>query len=217
MSDERQRFMPMPKDRLTGETLHYKEAVLLTNPTNPEFKGEGALLNKILHPMLVHMFFLFISKQPVPGASAFVGLASLGDAGSWQLESKDYQFWTQTDQNGNFLIRNAIFETYSLFAWVPGTLGDYKYDYDITISQETIVEERNMVFKAPRKGVTLWEIGIPDRSAAKFFIPDPSSEFKRHKYGVEIEKFRQYGLWTRYEDLYPQKDLVFRIGTSASQ
>ncbi|KAL0379039.1 UNVERIFIED_CONTAM: hypothetical protein Sradi_3209400, partial [Sesamum radiatum] len=98
-----------------------------------------------------------------------------------------YQFWTQTDQNGSFLIRNVIPGTYSLFAWVPGTLGDYKYAYDIIISQGTIVQARNMVFKAPRKGATLWEIGIPDRSATEFFIPDPSPKFKIHKYKIEIE------------------------------
>lgn len=40
MSDERQRFMPMYEDRESGEKLAYKEAVLLTNATNPEFNGE---------------------------------------------------------------------------------------------------------------------------------------------------------------------------------
>lgn len=40
MSDERQRFMPMPEDRESSDPLAYKEAVLLKNPTNPEFEGE---------------------------------------------------------------------------------------------------------------------------------------------------------------------------------
>lgn len=40
MSDERQRVMPMPQDRANGQTLDYPEAVLLTNPTNPQLKGE---------------------------------------------------------------------------------------------------------------------------------------------------------------------------------
>lgn len=40
MSDERQRFMPTPEDRESGEPLAYKEAVLLKNPTNPDFNGE---------------------------------------------------------------------------------------------------------------------------------------------------------------------------------
>ncbi|KAL0449599.1 UNVERIFIED_CONTAM: hypothetical protein Slati_1516300 [Sesamum latifolium] len=262
MSDERQRLMPMPNDRLTGETLDYKEAVLLKNPTNPEFKGEvddkyfyscenkdnqvhgwissdppvgfwmitpsnefrtgGPVKQDLTSHVGPYVLAMqkevaswpysfpfsedyvksnqrgaisgqllvddwFTNKQPMPGSSVFVGLAPPGVAGSWQLESKGYQFWTQTDQNGNFLIKNVIPGTYSLFAWVPGTLGDYKYADDVTISQGTIVEARNMIFKAPRKGETLWEIGIPDRSAAEFFIPDPSPEFKIHNIELKLK------------------------------
>ena len=31
----------------------------------------------------------------------------------------------------------------------------------------------DLVYEPPRDGPTLWEIGIPDRSAAEFYIPDP--------------------------------------------
>lgn len=31
----------------------------------------------------------------------------------------------------------------------------------------------DLVFEPPRDGPTLWEIGIPDRSAAEFYVPDP--------------------------------------------
>ena len=30
-----------------------------------------------------------------------------------------------------------------------------------------------IVFEPPRDGPILWEIGIPDRSSAEFFVPDP--------------------------------------------
>ena len=42
MADNRQRFMPLPDDRLAdrGQVLAYPEAVLLVNPVEPEFKGE---------------------------------------------------------------------------------------------------------------------------------------------------------------------------------
>ena len=40
VSDERQRVMPTPRDRETGQLLGYGEAVLLTNPANPTLKGE---------------------------------------------------------------------------------------------------------------------------------------------------------------------------------
>lgn len=35
------------------------------------------------------------------------------------------------------------------------------------------VQVGELVFEPPRDGPTLWEIGIPDRSAAEFFVPDP--------------------------------------------
>ena len=40
ISDDRQRIMPMPQDRDTGLPLAYKEAVLLTDPINPDLRGE---------------------------------------------------------------------------------------------------------------------------------------------------------------------------------
>ncbi|KAG8383634.1 hypothetical protein BUALT_Bualt04G0034400 [Buddleja alternifolia] len=171
------------------------------------------------HMMVLYIYiyiyiYRFVTKRAVPGGSAYVGLAAPGAAGSWQLENKGYQFWTQTDKSGNFMIKNVIPGTYSLFAWVPGTVGDYKHASDITITPGSNVKASNVVFKAPRKGSTLWEIGIPDRTAAEFFIPDASPQFKIHSYNHPVEKFREYGLWERYKDVYPRNDLVFTIGTS---
>lgn len=40
LSDTRQRSMPAMKDRLTGQNLAYPEAVLLTKPIDPQFRGE---------------------------------------------------------------------------------------------------------------------------------------------------------------------------------
>jgi rhamnogalacturonan endolyase len=35
----------------------------------------------------------------------------------------------------------------------------------------------DLVYEPPRDGPTLWEIGIPDRSAAEFFVPDPDPKY----------------------------------------
>lgn len=35
----------------------------------------------------------------------------------------------------------------------------------------------DLVYKPPRDGPTLWEIGIPDRSAAEFYVPDPNPKY----------------------------------------
>ncbi|EYU30913.1 hypothetical protein MIMGU_mgv1a018512mg [Erythranthe guttata] len=342
VSDSRQRFMPKVKDRENGKVLDYKEAVLLTNATNPAFNGEvddkylytcdnkdikvhgwvgsnpslgfwmitpsnefrtgGPLkqdLTTHLGPTVLHYFtsthysgevlaikfkteeywkkvigpvyiylnsndsanadpsilwidakqrmqkeeaswpyefplsddFVksnqrgalsgqllvrdwFVNKQAVPGASAYVGLAPPGKVGSWQFENKGYQFWTKTNKDGSFSIKNVIPGNYSLFAYVPGFIGDYKHASDITITPGSNIQATNVVFDAPRNGPTLWEIGIPDRSAAEFFIPNTDSRFKIHQYKKPVERFRQYGLWERYEKLYPRKDLVFTIGSS---
>lgn len=29
-----------------------------------------------------------------------------------------------------------------------------------------------------------------------------------------VNRFRQYGLWDRYTDLYPNKDLAYKVGVS---
>ncbi|KAL2520820.1 Rhamnogalacturonate lyase family protein [Forsythia ovata] len=52
----------------------------------------------------------------MPAKSAYVGLAAPGNLGSWQEETKGYQFWTQTDEMGYFTIRNVRASTYNLNA-----------------------------------------------------------------------------------------------------
>lgn len=44
ISDDIQREMPTAKDRKNARKLAFKEAVLLTNPSNPRLKGEVIVL-----------------------------------------------------------------------------------------------------------------------------------------------------------------------------
>lgn len=39
------------------------------------------------------------------------------------------------------------------------------------------VDVGELVYEPPRDGPTLWEIGIPDRSAAEFYVPDPNPKY----------------------------------------
>lgn len=146
-----------------------------------------------------------------------MGLAAPGELGSWQRESKGYQFWTRADQQGHFSIQNVRPGNYNLYAWVPGVIGDYKYDGDITVTPASSTSLSMLIYDPPRRGPTLWEIGIPDRTAAEFFIPDPEpTRINRFYHNSKIQtsdKFRQYGLWERYADLYPLEDLVYTVGT----
>ncbi|CAL5332656.1 hypothetical protein CsSME_00014125 [Camellia sinensis var. sinensis] len=156
----------------------------------------------------------YISKDYILPKGAHVGLAPLGDVGSWQRECKGYQFWTTTDEEGYFTIKNIREGNYNLFASVPSFIGDYRYEVAINVIAGSAIDTGDLVYEPPRDGSTLWEIGIADRSAAEFYVPDPNPMYINKLYVNHPDRFRQYGLWERYTDLYPDEDLVYTIGVS---
>ncbi|KAI3784339.1 hypothetical protein L1987_43437 [Smallanthus sonchifolius] len=159
--------------------------------------------------LLVHDIVLAYARN------AFVGLAPPGTLGSWQVENKGYQFWTQTDNKGYFQIKNVRPGCYHLYAWVPGYIGDYMYRSIIYVLQGSKIRMGVLVHKPPRNGPTIWEIGVPDRTAAEFYVPEPNPTLMNQLYASQrTESFRQYGLWDRYTDLYPDQDLVYTVGVS---
>ncbi|KAG6513808.1 hypothetical protein ZIOFF_024145 [Zingiber officinale] len=155
----------------------------------------------------------YISKNYIYGNATFVGLASPGEEGSWQKETKGYQFWVRANAKGNFFIKNVLSGVYNLYAWLPGFIGEFTYSTTITVTSGGNIDLHNLVYRPPRDGPTLWEIGIPDRSAAEFFVPDPNPKYVNKLY-IEHDKFRQYGLWEKYADLYPTTDLIYQVGVS---
>ncbi|XP_058081210.1 uncharacterized protein LOC131229307 isoform X1 [Magnolia sinica] len=156
----------------------------------------------------------FLSKDYISADSAYVGLALPGVVGSWQRECKGYQFWSRADSYGFFSINDIRTGDYNLFAWVPGFIGDYRNDGIVTITEGCDIDMGDLVYEPPRDGPTLWEIGVPDRSAAEFYVPDPNPMYVNKLYISHPDKFRQYGLWERYADLYPNEDLVYTVGVS---
>ncbi|KAM1052977.1 hypothetical protein FF1_000503 [Malus domestica] len=174
----------------------------------PSSSGRGSVAGQLL------VRDRYTSKSLVWASSAYVGLAAPGKAGSWQKESKGYQFWTQANEQGHFLIKDVRPGNYSLYATVPGIIGDYKFKSNITIEPGSEINLANLTYVPPRNGPTLWEIGIPDRSAAEFYVPDPNPTLMNKLFTTNrAHKFRQYGLWERYADLYPDEDLIYNIGT----
>ncbi|CAN4092308.1 unnamed protein product [Withania somnifera] len=156
----------------------------------------------------------YVKDDKIFASGAYVGLAPPGEAGSWQRECKDYQFWTRADEEGYYVISDIRAGDYNLYAFVPGFIGDYKCDIKITITSGCSIEMDDLIFEPPRNGPTLWEIGIPDRSAREFYIPDPDPKYVNKLFVNHPDKFRQYGLWERYAHLYPNGDIVFTIGES---
>ncbi|CAN1766490.1 Rhamnogalacturonate lyase [Linum perenne] len=153
-----------------------------------------------------------VSNEHLQPIGAFVGLAAPGEPGSWQFESKRYQFWTEVDEDGTFVIENVIAGQYNLYGFVPNFIGEYKYDALIDITPGRTVDVGVIMYEPPRNGSTLWEIGIPDRTAAEFFIPDANPKYINTLY-TNQERYRQYGLWERYAELYPEADLVYNVHT----
>ncbi|KAG2409066.1 uncharacterized protein HKW66_Vig0038880 [Vigna angularis] len=175
-------------------------------PTNKRGRVEGQLLVQDRH--IKGGTFLY-------GENAHIGLALPGDVGSWQRQSKGYQFWTQAAKLGHFAIANIVPGDYNLYAWIPGVFGDYKYNTTITITPGCIIQLGSLIYNPPRNGPTLWEIGIPDRSAAEFHVPNPYPNLINRLYIAKpLHKFRQYGLWKRYNELYPNEDLTYTVGVS---
>ncbi|KAE8658678.1 Rhamnogalacturonate lyase family protein [Hibiscus syriacus] len=156
----------------------------------------------------------YVSYESIPANGAYIGLAPTGDVGSWLRECKCYQFWTKADKDGNPIIDNIRSGAYNVYAWVPGFIGDYRYDLEINITEGCSIDVGDLISEPPRDGPTLCEIGIPDRSAAEFCIPDPDPNYINKLYVNHPDRYRQYGLWERYGDLYPDEDLVFTIGVS---
>ncbi|KAL9691822.1 hypothetical protein QQ045_012249 [Rhodiola kirilowii] len=161
------------------------------------------------------------AKHVMKPENCYVGLAAPGEAGSWQVETKGYQYWVQTTTTtslGDFQISNVRPGVYNLYAWAAGFIGDYKYEYNITILPELEIRLGKICFEPPRNGPTLWEIGYPDRTASEFYVPDPNPTLVNRLFDSNSQnKFRQYGLWARYADIYTEYDLVYTVGLSVYQ
>ncbi|KAK3016085.1 hypothetical protein RJ639_005680 [Escallonia herrerae] len=162
-------------------------------PASEDFQGSER--GSVRGRLLVQDMYIYMNN--LPAKYAYVGLAAPGDIGSWQRECKGYQFWVTADEGGNFDIENVRSGSYNIFAWAPSFIGD--------------IEVGDLVYNPLRDGPTLWEIGIPDRSTAKFYIPDPNPKYINKLYANHPDRFRQYGLWERYADLYRDGDLVYTV------
>nr|XP_017237060.1 PREDICTED: probable rhamnogalacturonate lyase B isoform X2 [Daucus carota subsp. sativus] len=154
----------------------------------------------------------YVSDSLIPAQKAYVGLSAARTEGSWQTESKEYQFWVPTDSNGIFSIKNVVPGIYALHGWVPGFIGDYLDQKLVTITEGSETQLGNLIYAPHRDGPTVWEIGYPDRTAMGFYVPDVNPKYVNKLFLHSTEKYRQYGLWDRYTDMHPESDQAFTIG-----
>jgi rhamnogalacturonan endolyase len=115
----------------------------------------------------------------------------------WQRDAKFYQFWTRADASGNFEIRNIRPGAYTLHAFGDGVMGEFAMTNVVVAAGET-KSLGELVWQPLRFGRTLWEIGIPDRTAREF----------RHG-----DHFWRWGLYLQYPQEFPN-DVNFIIGQS---
>ncbi|CAN1288806.1 Rhamnogalacturonate lyase [Linum perenne] len=103
----------------------------------------------------------------------------------------------------------------------PGEVGSWQTDgkgyqfWTEANAQGSDMDMGDVVYQPLRDGPTLWEIGFPDRSAAGFYVPEPDPVYANKLIVDRVcNRFRQYGLWDRYTELYPKEDLVYTVGKS---
>ena len=106
-------------------------------------------------------------KPEVEGGNAWIGLIDTSVA-NWEFDSKHYQYWVKTDNNGKFTIANVRPGHYTLHAFSDGEVNEYaKSDIEVTKGDRKNLGKQ--IWNIDRtKGKLIWEIGVPDRTAAEF-------------------------------------------------
>jgi rhamnogalacturonan endolyase len=136
-----------------------------------------------------------LAAPDYPGRSMFRG--GFPTNVDWQRDSKFYQFWARGDSGGRFTIRNVRPGNYTLHAIADGALGELART-NITVAVAEAKQLREIQWTPVRYGRTVWEIGVPDRTAREF----------RHG-----DHYWQWGLYFDYPKEFPN-DVNFVIGTS---
>ncbi len=136
----------------------------------PAVSERGAIVGKII-----------IDEKSSPLGRVHVGLvapeySSGGMRGpreniGWQRDGKFYQYWTVAADDGSFSLPAVRPGNYELHAFADGVLGEFVKP-DVVIAAGVQQKADEIHWLPPRAGPTLWEIGIPDRSAAEFHNGD---------------------------------------------
>jgi len=135
-------------------------------------------------------------KPSVKGGGAWVGLTVPGI--DWEKDSKHYQYWIKAGVDGKFIIPSIRPGTYTLHAYVTGSVGEYTQD-NITVKAGTTIKLGDLRWNIPRnKGKLVWEIGIPDRTAKEFMFGD---------------QYWNSFMWETYSKALPNP-IVYTVGKS---
>jgi len=140
-------------------------------------------------------------KLHVLGESTENALLVLAQPGSyWQYQGEGYQFWTRAAADGSFTIPKVRPGAYSLFARVPGVIGEFELAA-VVVDPGEMTDVGLLNWNPPRREQRLWRIGTPDLFAGEFRFGD---------------QMRQFGLWWRYMEEQGTNDLVYHVGSSVA-
>ena len=115
----------------------------------------------------------------------------------WQQQWRGYRFYGWADQHGRFAIGKIRPGLYDLYAWRPGAFGQY-VKRSVRVSAGETANLGELRWSRPGQRETLWQIGVPDRSAQEFGFGDD---------------FRQWGLWDQIAAATPG-GVTFVVGKS---
>ena len=145
----------------------------------PAEAGRGSVMGRLaVHDPL---------KPALNGAGAWVGLALPEETdGNWQFQGADYQYWTRAGADGRFTIPHVRPGAYTLYAFTSGAVGEFSRT-GVAVRAGSRQPLGTLTWEVPHPGNRLlWEIGVPDRSAAEFrhghtdfFTPYLFMEFPR--------------------------------------
>jgi len=115
----------------------------------------------------------------------------------WQRDAKHYQFWVRADEHGRFSIPNVRPGNYWLRAIADGVIGEF-VQTNVVVKAGATNEMGTLTWSPTRYGRTVWQIGVPDRTAREY----------RHG-----DHYWQWGLYFKYPEEFPN-DVNFVVGES---
>lgn len=154
------------KLRAAQERAEWPYTWLTNTPEYPQADGRGNVVGN---------FSITDSEKPdLDGGNAWIGVTQLSPSsnGDWQFESKNFQYWVKTDASGNFDIKHIRPGTYTLFAIKNGTVDEYRME-NVVVTAGGTTNLGSVNWTIPRNnGNVVWEIGVPDRTAAEYKFGD---------------------------------------------
>lgn len=134
-----------------------------SNPSYVKANGRGTVTGKL---------DIIDNNIKLSAADMWVGVTVQQSPGSsidnFQHWGKYYQWWVKTDASGNFTIPHVLPGTYNLYAFGPRAAGLMALGNHVTVTAGNTAALGTVTWTPYRLAPTVWEIGIPDRSAKEF-------------------------------------------------